>query len=339
MKLAQFIVDHVVTVAVMALVILLFGGMAYMTLPREAAPDVNIPVVVVVTPYPGVSPVDVESLVTIPLERKLNEIKDISKLRSVSSEGVSTVTLEFDPDINIDEALTKVREKVDGAQNDLPSDVEDTMVLEISFSDFPILIVTLTGDMDEEALKGLAEDLEEDIEGIPGVLDVKLAGGLTREIRLLVDPDRMTLYSISFTDVMNAIRAENVNIPGGTIDAGAANFMLRVPGEFTSVSQIAEVPVKNVGGKTIFVRDLARVVDGYAERATYSRLDGKASISLSVQKRVGENIVRIAKALFQPFTIDKSWRDRIHANLRGEGASERDRQVIKGIRISREIVG
>lgn len=302
MKWAKWLVDHATTVVVGVLAILILGFSAYNSLPREAAPDITIPVVVVTTVYPGVSPEDIETLVTVPMERKLKDVKDVDKLSSTSYEGASSIIMEFDPDVDIDEALPKVREKVDAADSDLPEDAEDPIVSEISFSDIPILIVTMTGTepdgstMDEEKLKDLAEDLKDEIEAnVEGVLEVKVAGGLTREISVQLNPDRMRLYDLSFGQVMGALANENVNIPGGNVDAQEADYLLRVPGEFTSASDIENVPVKNVGGQTIFVRDVGRVIDGYADRATYSRMNGTPSISLSVQKRVGENIVDIAK--------------------------------------------
>ncbi|MCA9299338.1 MAG: efflux RND transporter permease subunit, partial [Phycisphaerales bacterium] len=297
MAWARWLVDHAVTVAILVLTILIFGVSAYVTLPREAAPDIKIPVVIVSTPYFGVSPGDIESLVTVPLERKLKDLKDVKEMRSTSYEGSSVVTIEFNPDVNIEDALQKVREKVDAAQPDLPEDAEDPVVSEISFSDIPILIVSMTGPQDEEELKQLAEQLEDRVEAIPGVLDVTISGGLTREIRILANPDRMAHFDVSFTDIIRGLQSENVNIPGGNVDADRADYLLRVPGEFRTMAQIEDVPVKNVGERTVFVKDVARVVDGYEERATYSRMNASPSLSLGVKKRVGENIVDLAGAV------------------------------------------
>lgn len=294
MKWARWLVDHPTTVLVAVVAMLIFGISAYATLPRESTPDITIPVVVVTTPYIGVSPEDIETLVTIPMERQLKDLKDVDKMTSTSYEGASSVILEFNPDKDVDDALQKVREKVDAAESDLPEDAEDPIVSEISFSDIPVLIVSMTGPQDEEELKDLAEDLADDLEAIPGVLDVKVTGGLTREIQVLADPDRMALYDIGFNDLMMAMQSENVNIPGGNVDADSVNYLLRIPGEFETADDIGDVPLKNVGGQTVFVRDVARVVDGYADRATYARMNGTPSISLSIQKRVGENIIEVA---------------------------------------------
>ncbi|RME49888.1 MAG: efflux RND transporter permease subunit, partial [Deltaproteobacteria bacterium] len=241
----------------------------------------------------GVSPSDIETLVTQPLERELKELKDVEEMSSTSAEGISIITIEFTPEANIDEALQKVREKVDLARPDLPKDAEDPVITEISFSDWPIIILTLSGDVGPVRLKAIGEDLEEKIEQIPGVLEVNLNGGVEREIQVLVDPKRLAYYHVTLDDVMHAVQGENVNLPGGDIDVGSASYLVRVPADFKHPEEISDLVVKMKGGKPVFVRDVARVVDGFKDRATLARLDGREAISLGVTKRTGENIIRI----------------------------------------------
>ena len=290
----RFVVKHAPLVMLLIGVIVSFGMISYVGLPREASPDVKIPVVMVTTPYIGVSPEDVESLVTIPIENELAGVKDLKKLSSTSAEGVSVVSLEFEPDVVISDALQRVRDRVDRAKPKLPEDVEEPEVREISFSDFPILIVNLAGGVDEEQLKVLAEDLEEEASRIPGVLETRISGGLTREVRVQVDPRRLSTFGLSLDDVLGAIGNENVNIPGGDVTAGSTSFLLRVPGDFDQASDIESVAIKRVGDRPVFVRDVARVVDGYAERSSYARMSGESSVSLSVTKRAGASIIDIA---------------------------------------------
>ncbi len=290
----RWLVEHATTILIAVLAVFVGGTISYVTLPREASPDITIPVVTVTTIYTGVSPKDIESLITIPLENELSGVKDLKKLTSTSGEGVSVVALEFEPDVVIEEALQRVRDRTSQAKSKLPADAEDSMVREIAFSDIPILIVTLAGPVDEETLKGLGETLEEKVGRIPGVLDAKLSGGLTREIRVEMDPVRLGHYGLSLGDVVGAISNENVNIPGGTIDTATSSVLLRVPGEFTDARQIESVAVKRIGDWPVFVRDLGRVVDGFEDRATYARMNGQTAVSLSVTKRPGANIVEIA---------------------------------------------
>jgi multidrug efflux pump subunit AcrB/outer membrane protein TolC len=290
----RFVVKHSPLVMLLIGVIVSFGMVSYIGLPREASPDVKIPVVMVTTPYIGVSPEDVESLVTIPIENELAGVKDLKKLSSTSAEGVSVVSLEFEPDVVISDALQRVRDRVDRAKPKLPEDVEEPEVREISFSDFPILIVNLAGGVDEEQLKALAEELEEEAGRIPGVLETRISGGLTREVRVQVDPRRLATYGLSLDDVLGAIGNENVNIPGGDVTAGSTSFLLRVPGDFDQASDIEKVAIKRVGDRPVFIRDVGRVIDGYAERASYARMSGESSVSLSVTKRAGASIIDIA---------------------------------------------
>jgi len=276
---------------------IVFGAVAYATLPRESAPDVKIPVVMVTTVYTGVSPADIESLISIPLENELAGVKDLKKMTSNSAEGVSIVSLEFEPEVVIEEALQLVRDGVDKAQSKLPADAEDPAVREISLSDVPILLVTIAGPVDESILKTLGERLQDESKRIPGVLDATLSGGRDRQIRVEIDPRRLAYYGFSLGDVNSAIEGENVNIPGGDITAGSSNYLVRVPGDFKTSDDVLNVPIKRKGDRPVFVRDVARVVDDYAPSTTYARMDGQRAVTVGVTKRAGANIIDISDAL------------------------------------------
>ena len=291
------IVQRAATVLLVAMCVTIFGIITYITLPREAAPDIEIPFVMVTTPYPGVAPEDVESLITNPLENELSGVQDLKKLSSTSAEGVSLITLEFEPEANLDESLQRVRDRVSRAESKLPPEAEDTSVSEISFSDFPIMIVTIAGPVDEEVLKKLGEDLEESVKRVPGVLDARLSGGRERQIRVQIDPIRLEHYGLKMGDVINAIRDENVNIPGGDLQVGGSNFLLRVPGEFTEPSELEQVAIKRKGDRPVFVRDVGRVVDGFADRNTYARMNGEPAVSLAITKRSGANILELSEGV------------------------------------------
>jgi multidrug efflux pump subunit AcrB len=291
------IVNRAATVRLLVAVVVLFGMMAYAGLPREAAPDVEIPMVMVSTPYPGVSPEDIETLITNPLESELSGVADLKKMSSTSAEGVSLISLEFEPEANIDESMQRVRDRVSSAEAKIPAEAEETQVAEVSFAEFPIMLVTIAGDVDEEILKSLGEDLQDEFKELNGVLDAKLSGGRTREIRVQVDPIRLEHYSLSMNDVIGAIQNENVNIPGGDIAVGDANFLLRVPGEFHEPADIEGVAIKRKGDRPVFVRDVARVIDGFAERSTYSRMNGERSVTVAVSKRTGSNILELSEAI------------------------------------------
>ncbi|MDT8420797.1 MAG: efflux RND transporter permease subunit [Desulfuromonadales bacterium] len=299
MLLSNAAIDRRSTVFAVMLIILIAGIYSYLVLPRESTPDITIPVVLVVTPYEGVTSGDIESLITHPLERKLKGLKDVEKMSSVSAEGSSMITIEFIPDVDIENALQWVRDKVDQAKGDLPKDLEnDPSILEINISEFPILMVSVSGHADETVLKLVGEELEDRIEQISGVLDVVISGGREREIRVEFDPDRLFAYRISLSEVLRAISQENVNIPGGSIDIGQGKYLLRVPGEFTDPDEIDNLVLTARDGKVIYFKDVAEIADTFEDRVSYARLNGSQSVSLSIKKRTGANIIEVADQVF-----------------------------------------
>ncbi len=289
------LIHNSTTVIIAVLCIVLFGMQSYLGLPREAAPDVKIPVVLVTTVYIGVAPSDIEGLVTIPVENELSSLRDVKRMTSTSAEGASIVAIEFEPEVVIEEAIQSVRDRVNRARPKLPSDVEEPEIREISFSDFPILMITLAGGDGEDALEALAEKLKDRIVRVQGVLDATVAGGLSREIQVQVDPVRLAFYGLSLGNVLSGIGNENVNIPGGEVASGDSTVLVRVPGEITEPRELEEVAVKRVGDRPVLVRDVATVVDGAAKRTTYARMNGQPAVSIAVTKRVGANIVGVAQ--------------------------------------------
>ncbi|MFL2808870.1 MAG: efflux RND transporter permease subunit, partial [bacterium] len=280
-------------VFIMVLVISIAGFQAYKSIPREAAPDIQIPLLIVSIPFPGSSPEDVESLISNKVEQELKTIKNLKEISSTSSEGVSVLTLEFTSDFDISEARTKVREKMDQIKPDLPTDAEDYQVTEINLSEQPLMILNLAGDIGLLRLTELADEVKEEIEGVPGILEVRRAGGLEKEIRVYVNPDKMNYYKLALNQVSSSISNENTNLPGGTITMGPTKYMIRVPGEFVSPEGINEAVISSPNQVPVRVGDIAEVVFGYKEVTSKSRLDGLESVSLSIVKRSGENLLAI----------------------------------------------
>ena len=289
--LSTFAINNRISVVVLVALVAIMGIVSYLTIPKESFPNITVPNIFVVTLYPGVSPEDMESLVTRKLEDELGNISEIKEMTSTSTEGYSSVVLEFDTGIDIEEALQKVREKVDLAKAELPEDAEEPLVQEVNLSEFPIMQINLSGDYDLEILKDIAEDLQDKIEAIPTVLGVDLTGGLEREVQVDVDLAKLKYYNLSFGDIIGAISAENVTIPGGDISVGTKSFLLRVPGQYQETAPIEDVVLKVNEGKPIYLRDIANVTFGFKERETYSTLDESPVITLGVKKRTGENIL------------------------------------------------
>lgn len=295
--LSTLAINQSTSVMVMVVLVAILGLTSYLRIPKESSPDVKIPNIFVVTVYPGVAPEDMESLVTQKLEEKINEIADIKKMMSTTTEGYSSINVEFQTGVDMSDALTKVREKVDLARPNLPPAAEEPVVQEINISEFPIMQVNISGQYSLDRLKKVAEDLQEQIESISSVLEVDLAGGLDREVKVDVDLNKLKYYGVSFTDVTDAIANENVTVPGGGIDVGNKKFLVRVPGEYTDPQLIEDIVIKAPGDKPIYIKDVASVDYGYKDRETYARLDESPVITLSVKKRVGENIIETSDAV------------------------------------------
>ncbi len=314
-RLTSFAIDHTTSILVLFLIVMVGGVLSYRAIPKESFPEIELPMIAVSTVYPGVTPGDIETLVTRPLEEELKGISEVKELTSTSVEGYSNIVAEFETTVNLDEALQKVREKVDLAKPDLPADAEDPTIIEFNFSEVPLMQVNLSGEYGLVRLKELGEDLQDEIEQLPQVLRVDLRGGLEREVQVDIDLPKLQFYNLSFDDVIDAIRFENINLPGGSIDVGSQKYLVRVDGEFEDPAIIEGLVVTTFDGRPVYVRDVASVEFGFAERDSYARLDGNPVVTLDVIKRSGENIIETSEAvkaavvdmeaLFPPTTVVK----------------------------------
>jgi multidrug efflux pump subunit AcrB len=281
---------------VLSVIIVVFGIYSYMVLPRENEPDITIPYVFVSTSYKGVSPTDIETSITIEIEKKLKGLDGVKKIQSVSSEGLSSINIEFVTGTDIDQALQDVKDKVDEAKGELPTDLEnDPSVFEVNLSEMPIAVYSLSGDCGLSCLKDIAEDLKDDIETIGGVLEAEVTGGLEREIRVEIIPDKLAFYNMSIATFQEKLYSENQNTSGGSIRMGDGRFQLQVPGEFKSPDEIYGIILGTHNGQPVYLKDLAMVIDGFKEETSRSRLDGTSAVSIAVKKRSGENIIAISK--------------------------------------------
>nr|MBC8425784.1 efflux RND transporter permease subunit [bacterium] len=276
-------------------IIIIVGFDSYRGLPRESSPDVKIPFVMVMTPYAGASPEDVENLVTRKLERELKSLSDLKEMTSTSVEGFSNIFLEFNTDVEMSDALQKVRDRIDLAKPELPEDPrEDLLIMEMSSSDWPIMQINLAADYDPSLLKEVGEDLQEEIETIKGVLEVDLTGGVEHEVLVEVDPERLRFYNLSLVDVQDALFLQNTTIPGGKLSLGMYDYQVNVPGEVDDVAELENFVLNPGLPSPVYIRDVAEVSFGLKDRETISRVNGKDAVILSVKKRSGENIIDIA---------------------------------------------
>jgi multidrug efflux pump len=297
MNITNFAIQHKTSVILLSVMITILGTISYMTLPREAAPDITLPYIIVTGFYEGTSPSDMESLVTRPIERKLKALTDVKKMTSVSMEGMSQTVVQFESDVEPDTALQKVRDKVSQARGELPDGMRDPSVQEISMSDWPIMFVVISGDVGLVQLKKIAEDLKDEITGVRGVLSVDIVGGLEREIRVEFDQDRLSAYGLTVAEVAQTISRNNLNVPGGSLNLGEAKYVMKTQAEFRSPDEINNLVVSIRNGKPIYLTDGATIRDTFKDVESFSRLDGAEAVSLRISKRPGEHVILVAKEI------------------------------------------
>lgn len=292
--MTRFAVKNPVTVLVLAFILLLAGFVSYQGMPRESSPEIKIPLIFVTTIYAGASPEDMEKLVTEKIEDKLEGLDGLKKVSSTSGQGFSSVTVEFNPDVVVETALRRVKDKVDEAKPDLPTDAEDPTVQELNFSNIPIFVISMSAEYESERLDAAAEDLKDRIKAIPGVLEAQLTGKQAREVAIDADPSKLRQYGLSLNDIVKAVQTQHRNIPGGTLLAGGNRFTIQLTGELAHPEDFAELVVRSQGSTLVRVRDVATVRFGYSrDQSTIFRLNGRNSIAISVTKRTGANIIKV----------------------------------------------
>ncbi|MFN3840899.1 MAG: efflux RND transporter permease subunit [Cyclobacteriaceae bacterium] len=290
--LSSLALNNRTSVMFLAFLITVMGIMTYISLPKDSYPEIEQPVVYIGTSYPGNSPIDMENLVTRPIEKELNTIAEVDNIKSTSVQDYSTIIIEFDPKTSVQDALTKVKDAVDKAKTELPTDLPaDPNVFELNFSEFPILNINLSGNYKLEELKRYAEYLEDEIEKLPEISKVEIRGIDEKEVKVKVDPYELEARKLSFNDLETAIKAENVTLSGGNILDDGIRRNIRVVGEFSDPRQLEDIVVKHEKGNIVYLKDVARVEFDYKERQSYARLQKKPVVMVDVVKRSGNNLL------------------------------------------------
>jgi len=282
------------SIYLMMLFVSIAGIFQFVTLPKEQFPDIVIPTIYVQTIYVGNSPKDIENLVTRPIEKQIKGITGakIKKFTSTSQQDYSAIIVEFDTDVKTDVALQKVKDAVDKSKQDLPNDLtQEPTVLEVSFSEQPIMYVNLSGDYDLPRLKKYADDLKDKLEDLSQITRVDIVGAPEREFQINVDNYRMQSSGITFDDINAAVQRENMDISGGLLDVGKMKRNLQLKGQLKTAQDIGKIIVRNTSGAPIYLKDIARVIDTTKEKESYARLDGKNVVTLNIIKRSGENLI------------------------------------------------
>ena len=279
------------TVLLALALILIAGVFTYITIPKESEPDINIPIIYVSMSHEGISPEDAERLLVRPMEQELRTIEGIKEMRSNASEGHASVLLEFDAGFDADGALIDVREKVDIAKAELPTETDEPTVNEVNVGLFPVLVIALSGDLPERTLLKYARDLEEALEGLPGVLSADIGGDRDELLEVRLDAVRLESYNISQQELLNIVTLNNRLVAAGALDTGAGRFAVKVPGLFKTARDVLDLPIKVNGDGVVTLEDLTDVRRTFRDATSFARVDGVRTVTLEIRKRLGFNII------------------------------------------------
>ena len=297
-KLTSWSIDNRTAIYIIAILISVYGLMKFNSMPKEQFPDIVVPTISVATVYVGNSPKDIENLVTRPIEKQLKGISGakVNKIQSTSQADYSLIVVEFDTDVKTDLAKQKVKDAIDKARADLPTDLtKEPDVQEFAFSELPIMFVNVSGDYDGIKLKEYADKMQDKFEALGEVTRAEIVGAPEREIQVNVDPYKMTAARVSFMDIENAIARENNDITGGLIEVGNMKRTLKIKGQFSGVEDMKNIVVRSSAqGASVYLRDVAELKDTIKEKDSYARLDGKNVVTLNIVKRAGENLINCA---------------------------------------------
>jgi len=294
-KPTSWSIKNKTSIYLMIIFVSIIGVFQFVTLPKEQFPDVVIPTIFVQTIYVGNSPKDIENLVTRPIEKQIKGITGakINKITSSSLQDFSAITVEFETDVKTEVALQKVKDAVDKAKKDLPTDLtEDPNVQEVSLSEFPIMFVNLSGNYDMMSLKNFADDVQDKLEELPQITRVDIVGAPEREFQINIDNYKMQSANVTFDDIANAVQRENVDISGGLLDVGNMKRTLQLKGQFKNAFDLEKIIVRNTAGQPIYLKDIATIKDTVKTSESFARLNGKNVVTLNIIKRAGENLIQ-----------------------------------------------
>lgn len=285
------------SVVMLLLFVLVLGAVSYVVIPKESSPDVPIPIVYVSVAYEGIAPEDSERLLVRPLESELQSLEGLDEMSATAAEGYASVQLEFEAGYDADDALDAVREAVDRARPDLPAGAEEPVVQEVNVALFPILTVVLSGPIPERALISIANDLQDRIEGLQGVLEVDIGGDREELLEVLIDPVALETYGISFESLVQQIQRNNRLIAAGALETRAGRIVLKVPGVIEDVEDVLSLPVKVVGDTVVTFADVAVPRRTFRDPDGFARIDGQPAVALEVKKRIGANIIETVESV------------------------------------------
>lgn len=306
---------HSRTVLTTMILLVAAGIISFMSIPKEADPDIPIPIFYVSIVHQGISPEDAERLLIRPMETELRSLEGLEDITAIASQGHAGIILEFDVNFDKDAALQDVRAKVDLARAKLPGDSEEPTVREFNAALFPVLIVTLSGDLPERTLYNAARKLKDEIEAVPTVLQAELVGHRDELLEVVIDPAKLESYNISQGELINIVSLNNRLVAAGNIDTGQGRFSVKVPGLFEEREDVLNLPVKVSGEGVVTIADIADIRRTFKDADGYARFNGHQAIAIEITKRIGTNIIdnnNQVRAAVKSFTTN--WPDAIHVN-------------------------
>lgn len=298
MSIPRIAIHRPVTMFMLSAVVILLGWMAFLRLPVDLMPDVSFPSLTVRVSYAGVGPLEMEELVTRPLEQAMSAVAGLERLESTSSEGSSRVTLNFAWGTDLNEAADDVRNRLDRVRGRLPEEADPPVMFKFDANTFPIMSVGVEGEFDSVRLREIGEhDLSPRMERVPGVASVTVEGGLRRQVHVELSKEKITALNLPVDRITSLLRTENQNIPLGEIDEGDRTYLVRSQGQFENLAQIRDLIVMTREGVPVYLRDIAEVTDATEDFRSFTRINGKPGVRLRIAKQSGENTVQIADAV------------------------------------------
>lgn len=285
------------TVITLMIFLLVAGAYVYVTIPKEANPDIDVPIFYVSITQQGISPEDAERLLVKPMETELRGLDGLKEIRAIASESHAGIILEFEADFDKDQALADVRDKVDAARAELPEDAEEPTITETNFSLVPTIIVALSGDVPERTLYQHARRLQDEIEAIPTVLSADLSGAREEVLEIIIDRTLMESYELNPVELLQMLQRNNALVPAGFLDTGEGRFSVKVPGLIEDVDDVYSMVVKQRDEGVVTVRDIAEVRRTFQDPTKFTRVNGRPAITIDVVKRLGENIIENNQAV------------------------------------------
>ncbi len=308
-KLTSWSIDNRTSIFIITIMITIAGLLSYNAIPKEQFPDVTVPRIFVTTIYPGASPLDMEQLVTKPLEKELKGLRGMKKINSSSVQDFSSIIVEFNTDLEVAVCKQLVKDGVDKAKPDLPRDLlDDPNIVEFDISEIPIMNINIAGDYSLDQLKNFAEDVQDKVEEMREITRVDMLGALEKEVQINVDKYKLAAATLTFRDIENALAYENSTISAGNVDIGGMTRSISLRGDFKNVDDIKNMVILSQTGAIVYLKDIAEVKMGHEEQESFSRLNKRNVISLNVIKRTGENLIEASdkiKVLVDDFKENK----------------------------------